>query len=87
MNELRIQSVKFEGDDIVVHFSDGASFPVSLSSFPHLAGATKQQRDAWHLIGRGRGVHWDLLDEDLSVENFLTAYSRQKAASYSHAAA
>ena len=87
MNELRIQSVKFEGDDIVVHFTDGANLPVPLASFPRLCEATKPQRDDWQLIGRGRGVHWELLDEDLSVENFLTAYSRQKAASYSHAAA
>jgi hypothetical protein len=33
--------------------------------------ATPEQRDNWRLIGKGHGVHWEDLDEDISVEGLL----------------
>ena len=27
--------------------------------------------DDWRLIGRGEGVHWEALDEDISIESLL----------------
>jgi hypothetical protein len=33
--------------------------------------ATDKQRDSWRLIGKGIGVHWEALDEDLSVQALL----------------
>jgi hypothetical protein len=48
--------------------------------------ASSAQREQWQLIGRGLGVHWEELDEDLSVENILTAYSRAKDADYANLA-
>ena len=85
MNDLRIHHVTFAADSMSVSFSDERSVTVSLSYFPRLREAQPQQREQWQLIGRGLGVHWESLDEDLSVENILSAYSRAKAGEYAHA--
>ena len=85
MNDLRIHHVTFSGDSMSVSFSDERSVAVPLSSFPRLCAASSAEREQWQLIGRGLGVHWESLDEDLSVENILLAYSRTKTSEYAHA--
>jgi Protein of unknown function (DUF2442) len=82
MNDLRIHHVTFTTDSISVSFSDERSVVVPLSSFPRLGAASPLEREKWQLIGRGLGVHWEALDEDLSVENVLLAYSRTKTSEY-----
>jgi hypothetical protein len=44
---------------------------VPLAWFPRLLGASVAQRSDWRLIGGGEGIHWDELDEDLSVRGLL----------------
>jgi hypothetical protein len=39
--------------------------------FPTLRDATATQRNNWRLIGRGVGIHWEDLDEDISVAGLL----------------
>ena len=85
MNELRIQHMSFAEGVMTVTFSDGQGVSVSLGNFPRLQSATPGQLAGWRLIGRGLGVHWEELDEDLSVENILTAYSRAKTREYAAA--
>jgi len=87
MNDLRISTVSFPGEILTVTFSDGQQASVPLAYFPRLQSALVAQRDEWQLIGRGLGVHWESVDEDLSVENILTAYSRHRKASYAASAA
>ncbi len=69
---------------MLVAFSDKRTITVALTSFPRLLGAEPLERESWRLIGRGLGVHWEALDEDLSVENILSAYSRAKVGEYAH---
>ena len=52
--------------------SDGRTISVPLTWFPRLVHATQEQRDNWRLIGRGHGIHWDDIDEDVSVEGIIT---------------
>ena len=80
--EQRIKNIAFSGDTMKVRFSDGVEVEVPVSNFPRLLTATSSQRNNWELIGRGIGVHWDGIDEDLSVENILLAYSRDRKDSY-----
>jgi hypothetical protein len=47
------------------------SEPSSWSVFARLAYGTPEERGKWEFIGRGIGVHWPDLDEDISVENLL----------------
>lgn len=58
-------------DTLTVDLSDGRSLSVPLDWFPRLVHATSAERKRWRLIGRGRGIHWDLLDEDISIDNLL----------------
>ena len=85
MNDLRIHHVTFSADSMSVSFSDERSVAVPLSAFPRLCAASSAEREQWQLIGRGLGIHWESLDEDLSVENILLAYSRTKTSEYAHA--
>lgn len=86
MSELRIRTVNFSAEAMVVRFSDDREIVVPLSYFPRLAAGRAVERNEWSLIGRGLGVHWEALDEDLSVENILTAYSRHQMTSYARSA-
>jgi hypothetical protein len=43
-----------------------------LEWFPRLRDANEQQRKNWRLIGRGIGIHWEEIDEDISVKSLLT---------------
>ena len=78
----RIKAVNCTDDALVVDFADGRTISVPLSYFPRLQTASPSERDQWQLIGRGLGVHWEAVDEDMSVENVLLAYSRTKTDEY-----
>jgi hypothetical protein len=54
-----------------VDLADGRSIRVPISWYPRLAAATEKERNNWRFIGRGEGIHWPDLDEDISVENLL----------------
>jgi hypothetical protein len=64
-------SVSFTKDSLCVALADGREVVVPLEWFPTLRDATDQQRQDWRLIGRGVGVHWEQIDEDISVESLL----------------
>jgi hypothetical protein len=54
-----------------VAFDDGRTLSVPLAWFPRLLDATAEQRANWRLTGQGEGIHWEDLDEDLSVAGLL----------------
>ncbi len=58
-------------DTLTVELSDGRTLSVPLTWFPRLVHATPAERKNWRLIGRGQGIHWNTLDEDISVEGLL----------------
>jgi len=63
--------VQFADDALRVWLTDGREIAVPLEWFPRLCDATAKQRRHWRLIGRGVGIHWEDLDEDLSVAGLL----------------
>ena len=60
-------SVEFIGDSTRVVLTDGPEISAPLEWFPRLRDASEAERANWRLIGRGEGVHWPDLDEDVSV--------------------
>jgi hypothetical protein len=60
------------GDALTIELSDGRTVAVPLAWYPRLAHGTPQERNHWRLIGKGHGIHWVDLDEDISVENLLS---------------
>ncbi len=60
--------VKVSGNKLSVELSDGEMVSVPVDWYPRLAHATKRERANWRIIGRGHGIHWEEIDEDISVE-------------------
>jgi len=54
-----------------VTLADGRELAAPLEWFPRLRDATPEQRSHWRLIGRGQGIHWPDVDEDISVASLL----------------
>jgi len=65
------EKVRVTEDTLNVDLSDGRTISVPLTWFPRLVHASREQRDNWRLIGRGHGIHWDDIDEDVSVEGII----------------
>jgi hypothetical protein len=65
------QDVRVTGDTLSVDLTDGRSISVPLAWFPRLVHGSEEERSRWELIGRGHGIHWPHLDEDISVAGLL----------------
>ena len=62
-------------DILQVELHDGRTVTVPLAWFPRLVHGTKKEVGNWRLIGGGYGIHWENLDEDISVEGLLLGRS------------
>ena len=78
MNTLAVEiqapnayNVTVTDDTLSVDLSDGRSISVPLCWFPRLLHSTQQERSNWRLIGGGHGIHWEDIDEDISVQGLL----------------
>lgn len=69
--EALAAAVSFDADNMWVRLTDGRQLGVPLSNFPHLAKASPAQRKKYLISGGGNGLHWDDLDEDISVPALL----------------
>ena len=63
------RSVRFDDSSMWVDFSDGRVIAVPLAWFPRLLDATPQQREQVEFSPQG--LHWDELDEDISIAGLL----------------
>jgi hypothetical protein len=67
----RAVGVKVTKDELTVQLEDGRTLVVPLAWYPRLLHGSKRAWSDWRLIGRGIGIHWPSLDEDISVEGLL----------------
>ncbi|MDO9334408.1 MAG: DUF2442 domain-containing protein [Dehalococcoidales bacterium] len=65
--------VWFDANMMHVRLLDGREISVPLEWFPKLRNASAEQRKKWRLIGKGVGIHWEDIDEDISVAALLRA--------------
>jgi hypothetical protein len=65
-------AVKSTNEALTVELNDGRTISVPLAWYPRLQNATPKERGNWRFIGKGQGIHWEELDEDISVENLLS---------------
>jgi len=63
------KSVRFDDNSMWVNLLDGRVLSVPLAWFPRLLHATPEQREACEISRTG--LHWELLDEDISVAGLL----------------
>jgi len=72
-------------DELTVHLVDGRKISVPLVWFPRLLHGSREQRDRFELIGEGEGIHWEELDEDISVAGLLRGVRAAQSSSQSAA--
>jgi len=58
-------------DTLTVDLSDGRTISVPLAWYPRLVHGSQEERGNWRLIGRGEGIHWPQLDDDISIEGLI----------------
>ncbi len=63
--------LRFDKDTMWVDLADGRQLGVPLAYFPRLMNATKAECERYVISGGGTGLHWDDLDEDISVAALL----------------
>lgn len=64
-------NVWFANNKLCVLLTDGREIGVPIDWLPRLRDASDEQRSSWRFIGNGQGIHWELLDEDISVNGLL----------------
>ena len=67
----RAVDVSFSDTKMILFIEDGREIAFPLEWFPKLRNATIEQLKKWRFIGEGEGIHWEDLDEDISVEKLL----------------
>jgi Protein of unknown function (DUF2442) len=63
--------VWFSKDMLYVLLQDGREIGVPMLWFPRLRKASTEQLNDWRLIGNGVGIHWESIDEDISISALL----------------
>ena len=63
--------LRFEADVMWLELADGRQLGVPLAYFPRILRASPAERNKFILSGGGTGIHWDHLDEDISVAALL----------------
>ena len=59
--------------------ADARQIGTPLAYFPKLWKASPEQRSRYEMSGGGTGLHWDELDEDISVPGLLAGVAQQAA--------
>jgi hypothetical protein len=68
-SSVKATRVHFDQDSMWVDLSDGRIIAVPLAWFPRLLHATAEQREQLRISSRG--LHWEALDEDISIAGLL----------------
>ncbi len=82
---ISAEAVRCDDDPLSVDLADGRTIAVPLAWFPRLLRATPEQRAAVRISPSGRGLHWEALDEDISVDGLLAGHGDQTRAVFAAA--
>jgi len=77
MSEPLAINLRFDDDTMWVELADARQLGVPLAYFPRLLHATPAERLKYIISGGGKGLHWDDLDEDISVAGLLMGVGDQ----------
>ncbi len=69
------EKVWFDDDSLWVALSDGRTIGAPLAWFPRLLHADNNARQEFELSVHG--IHWDALNEDISVQGLLAGHGDQ----------
>lgn len=65
------KKLRFDSDNMWIDFQDGRVLGIPLAYFPRLSNATLKQKKNYIISSGGRGLHWEDLNEDISVSGLL----------------
>jgi hypothetical protein len=68
---IKATDVWFSKDMLIVRLDDGREIGTPLEWFPKLRDASDSDRKNWRFIGKGIGIHWEKIDEDISINGLL----------------
>lgn len=69
--EANATKIWFDKENMWVALTDGRQLSIPLLYFPRLLNATPEQRNNYELSGGGTGIHWEEIDEDISVPGLI----------------
>lgn len=72
---ISAKSLRFDDDSMWIDLSDGRTLGIPLAWFPRLLYAKPEQRQRYEISGAG--LHWEELDEDISVAGLLAGRGDQ----------
>jgi hypothetical protein len=71
MNEALARAVTVTEDALLVDLDDGRQVSAPLDWYPRLLYGSPEERANWRFLGRGNGIHWVDLDEDIAIDDLL----------------
>ena len=71
IGDIGVKNIWFTSDKVYFELRDGREIGVPLDWFPKLKEASPEERNNYYLTANGAGVHWESLDEDISVKYLL----------------
>lgn len=71
VSDAQAKAVRFDASTMWIDLEDGRQLGVPLAYFPRLLNATLEQLEKFTISGGGTGLHWDDLDEDISVPSLM----------------
>lgn len=83
-SDVKAISVRFDEDSMWVNLSDGRVIGVPIAWFPRLLRGTPEERSQARISSRG--LHWESLDEDISIAGLLAGLGDQSRPRHSSAA-
>lgn len=80
--QLKKKAIKaaFVGEVLTIELEDGQTLMVPTSLFPRLRFATQAERKNFQWLGKGTGMHWPDLDEDISIDALLQGQGSMESA-------
>jgi Protein of unknown function (DUF2442) len=69
--DVLLKAVRFSDTTFSLDLSDGRTVTLALELYPRLENATARERERWRLVGKGEGIYWPDLDEQISVGSIL----------------
>ena len=72
VGDIGVKKIRFTDEKIYFELKDGREIGVPLDWFPRLKGASPEERENYYLTANGTGIHWESLDEDISIKYLLS---------------
>lgn len=77
--KVKATKVSFSGDTLNVVLSNGKTLIVPTVLYPRLQFGSATERRNFRLIGEGCGIHWEDLEEDISIANLIAGQGSAEA--------